>query len=260
MSLHPQEEFVIERFKELETDLDKEARKPYDETSLAIILVIQKAFKKYESLSDSIKYLLIRQELERLHVFAQIRTRYKQKGSKFVDFLKGVLDTNFLKAVEHTNLMLENEENVIPDYEEPTSVKGWEKKAIVQGNDMVALILVLLSKGKKVDEIVFEIQKLSDGQAYQAKRLARTETASILTGTALVIFASSGITKVKWTDATETLVFKSKGGKKKITRVCPKCKAYATGGELGRGIYPINKLPNSCPAHPNCRCTLIPIK
>ena len=260
MELHDQEEFVIDRFKELETDLDKKARKEYDDTLLAIILIIQKVFKKYESLSVSIKFILIKQDLERLKVFDQIKTRYKDKGSKFVDFLKGVLETNFAKAVEHTNQMLGNEEDISPEYKEPASVNAWEQEAIRQGNDMVALILMLIAQGKTVDEIVPKITELSEGQAYKAKRLARTETADVLTGTALVIYAQSGITKVKWTDATETLLFRSKGGKKHTTRVCPKCKAYATGGESGKGIYPINKLPSPCPAHPNCRCTLIPIK
>lgn len=260
MSLHPQEDFVVERFKALETDLDKEVRKPFDTTALAIILALRKAFKKYEGLSVSIKFLLIRQELERLKVFDQIKTRYKQQGLEFVDFLKGVLETNYAKAVEHTNQMLENEEQKSPEYTEPTSVTGWGTESVQQGIDMVNLITVMLSKGKSVDEIVPEVQKLSDGQAYKAKRLARTETAQIINSTAMAIYVLSGVDKVKWTDATETLVFKSMSGKKHITRVCPRCRSFATGGEKGNGIYPIDKLPSPCPAHPNCRCTLIPIK
>lgn len=260
MSLHSQETFVIKRFKELETDLEKQVRKPHKDASEVIILMLMRVFKKYENLPDSIKYILIKQELERQKVFEQIKTHYGQMGVQFVDFLKGVLATNFVKAVEHTNLMLENEGEVIPEYQEPTSVEGWEREAIKQGIDMVNLILVLVSQGKKVEEITYEIQQLSEGQSYKAKRLARTETANVLNDTALAIYAESGIRKVKWTDATETLLFKDKRGKKHITRVCPKCRSFATGGEGGKGIYPINKLPSPCPAHPNCRCTLIPIK
>lgn len=259
MSLHEQEEFVMDRFKELETDLEKEVREPFDVTYLAIMWAIQKAFKKYEGLSVSIKYLLIRQELERLKVFEQIRTRYKQQGKQFEDFLKGVLETNFVKASEHTNQMLGNEIPKSTDYVEPTSVTGWELEAIGQGAEMIALITMLLSKGKTVDEIGPEVKKLTEGHSYKAKRLARTETAQLLNDTALTIYAMSGVKKVKWTDATENLLFRDKTGKKRITKVCPRCRSFATGGEQGKGIYPIGKLPSPCPAHPNCRCTLIPI-
>ena len=54
----------------------------------------------------SLKYILIRQELERLKVFEQIKTHYGKMGLEFVDFMKGSLDDNYEKAVEHTNLML----------------------------------------------------------------------------------------------------------------------------------------------------------
>lgn len=260
MSLHAQEDFVIERFKELETDLDKKAQKPYDEFAKAMALILMRVFKKYETLSVSIKFILIKQELERLKVFEQIKTHYGQQGLKFVDFLKGVLDTNFVKAVEHTNQMLGNEENVTPDYVEPTSVEAWKYEATKQGAEMIALITLLVSQGKEVEEIVQQVTQLSEGQSYKAKRLARTETAQLLNATALAIMSESGVKQVKWTDATETLLFRDKTGKKHITRVCPRCKAYANGGKNLDGVYPIGKLPSPIPAHPNCRCTLIPIK
>jgi len=258
MPLHDQEDFIIDRFKELESELPEEVKKPHDATFLIIILFIRKVFKKYESLpDDSTKYILIRQEFDRMKIFEQIKTHYGNMGLKFVDFMKGLLDNNYAKAVEHTNLMLGNEETLAPEYEEPASVNGWLGESAIQGVEMVGLILVLLSQKKSVEEIVPAIQKLSEGQAYKATRLARTETAQILNDTALSIYALSGVTKVRWTDATEKLVFRS--GKKRITKICSRCREYATGGEGGKGIYPINQLPSPCPAHPNCRCTIIPL-
>lgn len=260
MSLHSQEAFIVERFQKLETDLDKKVRKHYDVATDAIVLILMKVFKQYESLPDSVRYILIKQELERLKVFQQIKDFYGKQGSEFVDFMKGVLDTNYEKAVEHTNQMLDNEEIIKPDYTIPASVEGWLGEVIKQGVEMVGLILALLSKGEKVEAIVLQVTELSQGQAYKAKRLARTETGNVLNDTAKAIYKESGVKKVKWTDATESLLFRGKNGKKHSTRVCKFCRKYATGGENGKGIYPIDKLPSPCPAHPNCRCTLIPIK
>ena len=52
MPLHDQEDFHIDRFKELESELPEEVKKPYDNSFLIMILFIRKAFKKYESFPD----------------------------------------------------------------------------------------------------------------------------------------------------------------------------------------------------------------
>ncbi len=262
MSLQTQQEyFVTQKFLGLEKDLKGKATKPYRETSNIIIATIQKVFEKYNNSPDTFKYLLIQQELERLRVFTQIKQQYGAMGLEYSNWLKGFLKDNFNETVTQSNDLIGNTEDEykLPDYIEPKAVEELKKKGLLHGIEMVALLYLLLHKKRSFAEITIQIELKTVKQTYDAKRVARTETASMMNTTSLAIWQQSGVDKVKWTDATESIQFVNSTGKKKVTRVCKYCRGYATGGDGGNGIYSIGKLPSLCPAHPNCRCTLVPV-
>ena len=254
-----QESFVTEKFLELEEQLKKEADKPYEDTSNQILKTITKVFEKYKYFPNTLKYVLIKQELDRVKVFQQIRQHYGIMGLRYSEFLKGLLEDNFKEAQFQANSLIPNEEFIEIEYAEPSSVTDWTLRANRHAEQMIALILLLLSKGKPLEEFVIEIESKVASQIYDAKRLARTETATVINGTCLGVWMKADIPMVKWTDATETIQFVNRDGSKRVTRVCSHCRGYATGGEGGKGIYPIINLPSPCPAHPNCRCTLVPV-
>lgn len=106
---------------------------------------------------------------------------------------------------------------------------------------------------KSVDELVKEIREAWPGIAkYQARRIARTETAIIWETTNLNTMVANGITKFEWITATGPSI-----GPPKSEAVCVVCHALAARSPwdvqtlVARGGLP--------PAHPNCRCTLLPV-
>jgi SPP1 gp7 family putative phage head morphogenesis protein len=40
---------------------------------------------------------------------------------------------------------------------------------------------------------------------------------------------------------------------------CPICQDLASGGRNGDGVYPLSEIEGMLPAHPNCRCTILPV-
>lgn len=83
---------------------------------------------------------------------------------------------------------------------------------------------------------------------YEAERIARTETASVWETTNVNTAIANGVTKFDWAKAQGPSI-----GPPKSEDVCPTCTALAAGGP-----YEMTGLPIMPPAHPNCRCTLIP--
>ncbi len=255
-----QEEFVTHRFYEIEKYLKRKATNPYTNTVNIIISTMQKVFEKYDNYPDTFKYLLISQDLEKVGLYKQIQQQYGVMGEEFSEFMQSYLYDLYLQTEKHSNQIITNEEYHATPFALPPSVEKWKGKTFVQGAEMVLLIKLLIYNHKSMKEITTQLELKTGGHIYEAKRMARTETAETINTTALGVWEKSGITKVKWTDATEHIQFVNRKGNKKVTKVCKNCRSFATGGEGGKGIYTINQLPSPCPAHPNCRCTLVPIK
>jgi hypothetical protein len=257
-----QEKFIIKRLKQMEKDLLDKADKNYRSTNKVIIAKVKEIFKKHDALPDVFKYLVIKQEMERQKVFQQINRRYAVIGKEFSTFLKGSLKENFELAVANSNYTVKTVKQGLKDYEatyqEVADIEDdWRRRTNKHSARVNTIISQGIAKHKTADEIEAELLKETDMQVYEAKRLARTETSNVLNQASLLVFKGMGVKKVRWLDSTEQVKLSSKKGSK--TAVCENCRRYAKGGEGGKGIYPINKLPSRIPAHPNCRCTTAPV-
>lgn len=238
----------------METDLRKQATLPYSYIGVASFDAVHSFYTKYEQYPDDIKYILIQRDFDNYSIV--IKQLYKKQGLDFSDFLKGALLANFLKAVNHSNTLVET--NVQLEYKESTHVEDFKKGAVLQGVLLTSLISDMIKEKKQLEDLQKSIKETVKTHDYEAKRLARTETTKTVNDACLGVFKEAGINYVKWSNAPERIQFiKAKG--KRVTRVCQHCKEFATGGINNDGIYPINRLPSPCPAHPNCRCTLVPI-
>ena len=93
--------------------------------------------------------------------------------------------------------------------------------------------------GKKTTELKKKLQERFGVSYSQADALARTEIAHIQTQAAKQRYEDYGLQKVQfWADPDE--------------RTCPEC------GKLHKKIYNVGEnIP--CPAHPRCRCCIIPV-
>ena len=93
--------------------------------------------------------------------------------------------------------------------------------------------------GKKTSQLKKLLQERFNVSYHRADALVRTELAHIQTKAAEERYKSYGITKVQWwADPDE--------------RTCEVC------GKLHKKIYPVGaNIP--CPAHPRCRCTILPV-
>lgn len=258
-----QESFIIKQLIQLEKDLVKKVDKPYKETNKIIEKKIRDTFAKYDNYPQEFKYLLIKKDLEKQRVFQQISRRYQTIGKDFSSFLKQSLVENHKEAVKHSvytvKSVQEGAKKFEPTYQETNDVESdWRRRTSKHSKQINTIITQGIAKHHSADMIAEKLVEETGIQIYEAKRLARTETARVLNETSLKVFKGMGVKLVRWLDSTEQIFVKNKKGKGK-TRVCKYCRKYASGGRNGVGVYPINQLPSPCPAHPNCRCTLAPV-
>jgi SPP1 gp7 family putative phage head morphogenesis protein len=162
----------------------------------------------------------------------------EQSYRKGVLFSKMSLDRiGFKAAVEASGQMLPVDWRAIDSLgvRNLSALKGITdetSKAIVQE------VSTGMQKGEGVDRIAKRIRDRVDniGRA-RSMVMARTETSFAFNDAALIRYRQYGITSVEWLT----------GQDEKVCEIC--------GPRHGR-VYPIDQVPE-CPAHPNCRCTLL---
>jgi SPP1 gp7 family putative phage head morphogenesis protein len=116
-----------------------------------------------------------------------------------------------------------------------TALKGITEET---NKEIIREVSAGMQKGEGADAIARRIRDSVDdiGRA-RSMTMARTETSFAFNDAALIRYRQYGITKVEWLT----------GQDEKVCSVC--------GPRDGR-VYPIGQAPE-CPAHPNCRCTLL---
>ena len=114
----------------------------------------------------------------------------------------------------------------------------WEDLSLLQSTLEEGLVQTIVT-GKKTTELKKVLQERFNVSYHRASTLVRTETAHITTEASKKRYQDYGIAKVQfWADPDE--------------RTCNHC------GKLHAKIYPVSaNVP--IPAHPRCRCTLLPI-
>lgn len=135
-----------------------------------------------------------------------------------------------------------------PMYVSPDVVRIVEARAaaLVKGltDDMRKRIVTELvdgiSKGEGSNELARRIRDEVDVSMERASVIARTETMTAFNDAAKDNYAVNGVTEVEWLSSTED------------GRLCEEC------ADLNGKKYLIDSAPD-CPAHPNCRCTLLPV-
>lgn len=118
------------------------------------------------------------------------------------------------------------------------SKRVWENLAQLKDTLNEQLIHCVVT-GKKTTQLKELLQERFNVSYNRADTIVRTEIAHIQTEAAKQRYKDYGIQQVQWwTDPDE--------------RTCPEC------GKLHKKIYPVGAN-IQCPAHPRCRCTLIPV-
>ena len=118
------------------------------------------------------------------------------------------------------------------------SKRIWNNMALLQQTLEEGLVESIVT-GKKPTQLKQILQERFNVSYSRANTLVRTETAWIQNQACIARYKDYGVSQVQWwTDPDE--------------RTCKVC------GKLHKNIYPIGaNIP--CPAHPRCRCTIIPV-
>jgi SPP1 gp7 family putative phage head morphogenesis protein len=144
-----------------------------------------------------------------------------QVGIKTLGVLGPGSDPNVMKALQV---------NVINDIDSlATDAKKRVAQALIDG----------VNNGEGARDLTNRVMDATDLDRARAETIARTETMKAFNDTAQDQFKRYGIEKVKWLATDDE-------------RECDECGAH--DGEE----YPIDGAPE-IPAHPNCRCILIPV-
>lgn len=115
------------------------------------------------------------------------------------------------------------------------STRTWANKDKLL-KSLNSVIVNGIASGQSINNMAAALKNAMGVGAYDALRLARTETMHILNNGQLTSFKNAGYGKVVWLTAEDE-------------KVCDIC------GPLDGKSFDIDETPD-CPAHPNCRCTL----
>lgn len=115
------------------------------------------------------------------------------------------------------------------------STRTWANKDKLL-KSLNSVIINGIASGQSINNMAASLKNAMGVGAYDALRLARTETMNILNNGQLTSFKNAGYGKVIWLTAEDE-------------KVCEEC------GPMDGKSFDIDSTPD-CPAHPNCRCTL----
>jgi SPP1 gp7 family putative phage head morphogenesis protein len=107
-----------------------------------------------------------------------------------------------------------------------------------------------IQRGEGVPQLTKRISEVADIGYARAETIARRETMNAVNQGAIDRYKQAGFTQLEWLAALDE-------------RTCTRAiewmgKTYAGCGGLNGQVFDIDKFPQ-LPAHPNCRCTSIPV-
>ncbi len=177
----------------------------------------------------------------------QINDSILQLGSKEVDYTKQSLQHATLVGsqaaadVLNTNVLNKSAIDELikrPWQESNFSDRIWKNKAQLI-NSLKSELTNGIIQGKSIYEVANTIDVRLDVGRSQTQRLVRTEYMHALNQGQIESYRAKGYTKLKWIATMDD----------KTSKICRK---------LNRKEYDIERLPD-IPAHPNCRCTMVPV-
>ena len=259
-------------FKQIEKEITK------------LLRYLSKLFKKYKYFNDDDRTRLINQDIISERFVSNSIFTINSLAEKYSIFLKGSLDENFKNTVKKATIAFNAVLNRISEisfneFEEfmvlNNTTYGYDPliNIPIRSNDFVNDIQVILQnsiiENKSFDELKKQVMKRSSLFRHFILQGAWSEHSRVVNTSLLIMYDKLGIEKVQWLDATEQIdVFNNNSY---LTMVCDKCRDLATGGKYGDGIYEltmfnIKKDPSLynadfliIPAHPKCRCIVVPV-
>lgn len=198
-------------------------------------------------------------DLYKLDKYWEMQAQLKEELQKLGDKEIALLSEQFVKTYKADYEAIKLSANISPDEQfskisteaaeqainsvwvadgKEWSERVWDNTAKLADTLNEELIHCIVT-GKKTTELKNLLQERFNSSYYEADRLARTEIAHIQTEAAKKRYADYGIEQVEiWADYDE--------------RRCDVC------GKLHKKRYPVGAdVP--IPAHPNCRCCIIPV-
>ena len=177
----------------------------------------------------------------------QINDSILQLGSKEVDYTKQSLQHATLVGsqaaadVLNTNVLNKSAIDELikrPWHDANFSDRIWKNKAQLI-NSLKSELTNGIIQGKSIYEVANTIDGRLDVGRGQTQRLVRTEYMHALNQGQIESYRAKGYTKLKWIATMDD----------KTSKICRK---------LNRKEFDIENLPD-IPAHPNCRCTMVPV-
>lgn len=177
----------------------------------------------------------------------QINDSILQLGTKEVDYTKQSLQHATLVGsqaaadVLNTNVLNKSAIDELikrPWHDANFSDRIWKNKAQLI-NSLKSELTNGIIQGKSIYEVANTIDGRLDVGRSQTQRLVRTEYMHALNQGQIESYRAKGYTKLKW---IATMDYKT-------SKICRK---------LNRKEFDIENLPD-IPAHPNCRCTMVPV-
>ena len=177
----------------------------------------------------------------------QINDSILQLGTKEVDYTKQSLQHATLVGsqaaadVLNTNVLNKSAIDELikrPWHDANFSDRIWKNKAQLI-NSLKSELTNGIIQGKSIYEVANTIDVRLDVGRSQTQRLVRTEYMHALNQGQIESYRAKGYTKLKWIATMDD----------KTSKICRK---------LNRKEFDIENLPD-IPAHPNCRCTMVPV-
>ena len=177
----------------------------------------------------------------------QINDSVLQLGAKEADFTKQALQHATLVGsqaaadVLNTNVLNKSAIDELikrPWHDANFSDRIWKNKAQLI-NSLKSELTNGIIQGKSIYEVANTIDVRLDVGRSQTQRLVRTEYMHALNQGQIESYRAKGYTKLKWIATMDD----------KTSKICRK---------LNRKEFDIENLPD-IPAHPNCRCTMVPV-
>lgn len=167
------------------------------------------------------------------------------------EFIQGLLEDAYIETTEKTytslgikkDFSLVRPEMVAQAVNTPIDGKRFSERIWANNeklaNRIYADVLDCIKNGTRPNAIARQIKKDFGCTAYEAKRLVNTELAKVVNAAQMEIYQSEGIEQVLWTATLEN-------------NTCDYC------ADMDGRLFDVKNAPN-LPAHPCCRCCLVPV-
>ena len=235
-------------------EIEKQIKKYYQSLARKVIDEYESIYNELllkKALNENISPATLYQMDKYWTMQAQLRKRLNKTGSHLTSLFTKLFELTYKDSYNSINIKGLEAFNTIDDQAISTFInsvwaadgKSWSDRVWnnteLLGETLNQELIHCVVSGKKTSDLKKLLQDRFDVSYNRANTLARTELAHIQTEAAKQRYKDYGLDEVEiWADPDE--------------RTCEVC------GKLHKKKYPVGALV-PIPAHPNCRCCIIPI-